>query len=129
VSAISHIGGTFTQNHRELASWEDDVDAGRIPVFRGYVQSKDDAIRAAVIEDCLCNSQISKDAIEKRFSIVFDHYFRPELARMDGLVCDGLVEGTTSRVIRVTRSGRIFVRVVAKVFDAFQSAAVASKAV
>ena len=48
---------------------------------------------------------------------------------VDDLVRDGLVEGTTSRVIRLTRSGRIFVRVVAKVFDAFQSAAVASKAV
>ena len=129
VSAISHIGWTFTQNHRELASWEDDIDAARIPVFRGYAQSKDDAIRAAVIEDCLCNSQISKDAIEKRFSIVFDDYFRPELTRMNDLVRDGLVEGTTSRVIRVTSSGRIFVRVVAKVFDAFQSAAIASKAV
>jgi oxygen-independent coproporphyrinogen-3 oxidase len=129
VSAISHIGRTFTQNHRELASWEDEIDAGRVPVFRGYVQSKDDAIRAAVIEDCLCNGQISKDAIQKRFSMVFDDYFLPELTRMDDLVRDGLVEGTTSRVIRITRSGRIFVRVVAKVFDAFQAAAVASKAV
>jgi len=70
-----------------------------------------------------------KSGNSQRFSIVFDDYFRPELARMDGLVRDGLVEETTSRVIRVTSSGRIFVRIVAKVFDAFQSAAIASKAV
>src|SRR5262249_39949239 len=52
VSAISHIGNTFTQNHRELSAWEDEIGGGRVPVFRGYVQTRDDAIRAAVIEDC-----------------------------------------------------------------------------
>jgi hypothetical protein len=42
---------------------------------------------------------------------------------------DGLIEGATERQITVTPVGRIFVRAIAKVFDAFQSAAVASKAV
>src|SRR5262249_5257955 len=84
VSAISQVGDTFTQNQRELTAWEDDIDAGRIPVFCGYVRSTDDAIRAAVIEDCLSNGQITKDEIERRFSIVFDDYFRPELVRLTG---------------------------------------------
>jgi oxygen-independent coproporphyrinogen III oxidase len=129
VSAISHVGNTFTQNHRELSCWEDEIGAGRLPVFRGYVQTKDDLIRGAVIEECLCNGCISKTAIEKRFEIRFDDYFRAELMRLKGLEDDGLIEGRSSRVIRVTRTGRIFVRAVAKVFDAFQPAAVASKAV
>jgi len=42
---------------------------------------------------------------------------------------DGLVDGRNSRIIRITPAGRIFVRSVARVFDAFQAAAVASKAV
>ena len=129
VSAISHVGNTFTQNCRELRAWEDEIDAGRIPVFRGYVQSNDDAIRAAVIEDCLCHGQISKDRIEKRFTMDFDDYFRPELMRLNELERDGLIEDRTSRFIRVTPAGRIFVRAVARVFDAFQASAVASKAV
>ena len=129
LSAISHVGNTFTQNHRDLRAWQDEIEAGRVPVFRGYVQSKDDSIRAAVIEECLCNGRVTKDKIEKRFSIVFDDYFRPELMRMNELERDGLIEGRTSRVIRITPPGRIFVRAVARVFDAFQTAAVASKAV
>jgi oxygen-independent coproporphyrinogen-3 oxidase len=129
VSAISHVGNTFTQNHRELAAWEDEIDAGRIPVFRGYVQTKDDTIRSAVIEECLCSGRISKDEIEKRFTIDFDDYFRPELMRLNELERDGLIEERTSRIMRVTPAGRIFVRAVARVFDAFQAAAVASKAV
>jgi oxygen-independent coproporphyrinogen-3 oxidase len=129
VSAISHVGDTFTQNHRELMRWEDEIGSGRLPVFRGYVQTKNDAIRAAVIEDCLCHGRISKDEIEKRFTIRFDDYFRPELAKLADLERDGLVEGRASRTIRVTPAGRIFVRSVAKVFDTFQPAAVASRAV
>jgi oxygen-independent coproporphyrinogen-3 oxidase len=129
VSAISHVGKTFTQNHREIAAWEDEIDTGRLPVFRGYVLKKDDAIRGAVIEECLCNGRISKDSIEKRFEIDFDDYFMAELMRLNELERDGLVEGRTSRTIRITPAGRIFVRAVARVFDAFQSSAVASRAV
>jgi len=129
VSAISHVGRTFTQNYRQLPEWEDAIGAARIPVFRGYVQTKDDTLRGAVIEECLCNGRISKDGIEKRFSIKFDDFFRLELMRLNEFERDGLIEGRTARVIRVTPAGRIFVRSVAQVFDAFQPAAVASKAV
>lgn len=129
VSAISRLGNTFTQNHRELAAWEDEIDTDRLPVVRGYILKKDDAIRGSVIEECLCNGRISKDSIEKRFQIHFDDYFMPELMRLNELERDGLIEGRTSRTIRLTPAGRIFVRAVARVFDAFQSSAVASMAV
>src|SRR5262245_45170055 len=129
VSAISHVGQTFTQSRRDLSEWDDEVAAGRLPVFRGYVQTIDDAVRGAVIESCLCNGRIFKDAIEDRFQICFDDYFIPELMRLDRYEVDGLIEGRLSREITVTPAGRIFVRSIAKVFDAFQPAAVASKAV
>jgi oxygen-independent coproporphyrinogen-3 oxidase len=129
VSAISHIGNTFTQNCRDLPAWEDEIDAGRIPVFRGYTQTREDLIRGAVIEECLCSGQISKDKIERKFNSEFDVFFRPELEGLGELERDGLIEDRMSRVIRVTPAGRIFVRAIAHVFDAFQAAAVASKAV
>ena len=129
VSAISHIGTTFTQNYRELERWEDEIRSGRFPVFRGYIQTKDDVIRAAVIEDCLSNGRITKDEIEKRFGIRFDDYFRPELMRLHEMERDGLVEGRMSRTVHITPAGRIFVRAVAQTFDAFEPATVASKAV
>ena len=129
VSAISHVGQTFTQNYRELTMWEDEVDSGRMPVFRGYVQTREDALRGAVIEECLCSGRISKDEIEKRFGIDFDDFFRPELMRLNELERDGLIEDRFSRTIRVTPAGRIFVRAIARVFDAFQGVGAASKAV
>jgi oxygen-independent coproporphyrinogen III oxidase len=129
VSAISHVGHTFTQNHRVLTAWEDEIDADRVPVFRGYTQTRDDVARGAVIEECLCSGRISKDQIERKFNIEFDDYFQPELERLEELENDGLIGSRTSRVIRVTPAGRIFVRAIAHAFDAFQPATVASKAV
>ena len=35
VSAISHVGDSFTQNHRDLPAWEAAVDEGRLPIWRG----------------------------------------------------------------------------------------------
>ena len=129
VSAISHVGRTFTQNHRELPAYEDAVRSDHSPIFRGYVLGRDDEIRGAVIEECLCNGKISKDDIERRFDIDFDDYFAPELKSMEPLERDRLVEGRFSRTIQATPAGRIFIRAIARVFDAFQSSAVASKAV
>jgi oxygen-independent coproporphyrinogen-3 oxidase len=129
VSAISHVGRTFVQNHRELSAWEDAIGAGRLPVARGYVQTMDDSIRSAVIDECLCNGRISKDVIETRFGIRFDEYFMRELMRLHILESDGLIAGRTSPTIRITPAGRIFIRAVAKLFDTFQPAAVASQTV
>jgi oxygen-independent coproporphyrinogen III oxidase len=129
VSAISHVGTTFAQNVRNLSEYGDAIASGRLPVFRGYIQSRDDVIRAAVIEECLCSGRITKDAVEKRFNIGFDEYFRPEVAYLETIAHDGLIDSATARQITITPVGRIFVRSIAKAFDAFQSTAIASKAV
>jgi oxygen-independent coproporphyrinogen-3 oxidase len=67
--------------------------------------------------------------MERRFDINFDDYFSAELMRLGEYERDGLIEDRMSRAVRITPAGRVFVRTIAKVFDAFQSAAVASKAV
>ncbi len=67
--------------------------------------------------------RVSKDNLEKRFNFVFDDYFKTELMRLNELERDELIEGRTARNIRVTPTGRIFIRAVAKVFDAFQPSA------
>jgi coproporphyrinogen III oxidase-like Fe-S oxidoreductase len=53
-----------------------------------------------------------------------------ELQHLYLLEGDALIEALTSRTIRVTPAGRIFIRAVAKVFDSFSSTgALASRAV
>ena len=72
---------------------------------------------------------MSKDRIEQKFKIEFDVFFATELTRLSGFERDGLIEDRMSRTIRVTPEGRIFTRSIAQVFDAYQVASIASKAV
>ena len=44
VSAISHIGDSYSQNARDLPSWQLALDEGRLPVWRGMRLSDDDII-------------------------------------------------------------------------------------
>ncbi len=129
LTAISQVGNTFTQNHRESPLYNEAIEHGRLPVFRGYERTEDDRIRGAVIENVLCNNVVAKDEIEAAFGIQFDSYFHDSLERLAEFERDGLVEGADSRQIRVTGAGRVFIRTVAQVFDAFQTGPVASKAV
>src|SRR5690606_392103 len=46
VSAISHVGDSYVQNHRDLPAWEAAVDQGRLPLWRGLAMGTDDVLRA-----------------------------------------------------------------------------------
>jgi len=54
VSAISHIGDSFSQNPRDLPSWQIALDEGRLPVFRGMRLDEDDQLRADLIQALMC---------------------------------------------------------------------------
>ena len=91
VSAISHIGASFSQNPRDLPTWQAAIDDGRLPVFRGMRLSEDDELRADLIQQLMCQAEIPVSALERRYAIDFGDYFREALARLRPLVDDGLV--------------------------------------
>jgi len=118
VSAISSISGAYAQNRREVPQYQTTVEQRGLATMRGYRLSSDDLIRRAVIGRLLCHTVILKPEIEQEFSIDFDAYFEPELARLGEPASDGLVTLGSSE-IRVTPLGRIFIRNVAMVFDRY----------
>ena len=116
VSAISHIGDSFSQNPRELPAWEIAVDQGQPPVWRGLELSFDDRVRADVIQQLMCNAAIDVAAIEHRHDIDFWNYFAAGLTRLEQLADDGLVELGPRRVAATSR-GRLLLRIIAMCFD------------
>ena len=118
VSAISHIGDTFSQNPRDIVSWQARLAEGRLPVWRGMALSEDDLIRADVIQSLMCQGNVPIAALERRHGICFADYFANSIQRLAELEADGLVrmrDGT----IKVTGRGRLLLRVVAACFDAY----------
>jgi oxygen-independent coproporphyrinogen-3 oxidase len=116
VSAISHIGDSYSQNPRDLPAWEVAIDQGLLPVWRGLALSADDRVRADVIQQLMCHAAIDIDQVEYRYDIDFAVYFADALERLAPLVEDGLVELDAHRIAATPR-GRLLLRIVAMCFD------------
>ncbi len=118
-SGISDVAGAYSQNHRRLASYYQAVEAGILPVERGYRLTDDDLLRRHVITELMCNGEVDLGRVSDMFGVDAGAVFAGELAELGapgGLVDEGMVtvDGTT---ISVTELGSIFVRRVAAVFD------------
>ena len=118
MSAISHIGDSFSQNPRDLASWEIAVDQGRVPVWRGMKLDCDDLVRADVIQRLMCQGEIDMATIENRYDIDFRNYFAASLQRLQALITDGLVILENGRIAATSR-GRLLLRIIAMCFDRY----------
>jgi len=116
VSAISHVGDSFSQNPRELPGWELAIDRGQAPVWRGLELSADDRVRAEVIQQLMCNAAVDIATIERRHDVDFWNYFAASRPRLQELSEDGLVEFSEARIAATSR-GRLLLRIIAMCFD------------
>ena len=119
VSAISHVHDHYSQNTTSLTQYHDDVARGRLPVVRGYESNHEDLLRSAVIQDLVCHFRVDMNKISEDWEIDFARHFVDELARLEAMQADGLVE-VGEREIRVLDPGRLLVRNICMVFDRFQ---------
>jgi oxygen-independent coproporphyrinogen-3 oxidase len=118
ISAIGKVGAAYVQNVKTLDEYYDRLDAQALPVLRGVELDADDLIRRDVIQKLMCDFDLDFAAAEVRHGIVFAEYFAPELAALQPLAADGLVE-LSEHAIRVTPRGRLLVRTVAMQFDRY----------
>jgi oxygen-independent coproporphyrinogen-3 oxidase len=118
ISAIGQIGGLYVQNHKTLKAYENAIASGALPATRGRAMTRDDRIRKDVIGAIMCQGMIDMKAIESRNDIVFEDYFAGELRRLQALQTDGLIE-IGDRKIALTPVGRLLMRSVAMIFDAY----------
>jgi oxygen-independent coproporphyrinogen-3 oxidase len=119
VSSIGSVGRTFAQNEKKLTRYYQALDAGRLPVERGYALSEDDAVRQHVIRTWMCHFRIDAREVEARFGVEFAAYFANELATLrDEFEPEGLVRVHDGGV-EAEELGRLFPRNVAMVFDAY----------
>lgn len=118
VSAISHVGATFSQNPRDIDTWEECIDSGRLPVWRGMRMDDDDSLRAEVIQQLMCHGRIDIALVERRHLINFHDYFAEALARLLPLQADGLVQVNPQAIVATSR-GRLLLRIIAMAFDRY----------
>lgn len=121
VSAISHIGDSYSQNTTSTIAYEAAISAGRLAVNRGLEMDHDDRLRAAVIQQLMCYDELRFDDFGRRHRCDFRDSFAPQLEAMAGLQRDGLVELDDNGIL-VTPRGRLLLRSIAMVFDRYLGA-------
>jgi oxygen-independent coproporphyrinogen-3 oxidase len=66
----------------------------------------------------MCDLELDKRVIEKKFDINFDEYFRNDIPKLDQFISEGLLTNDPEK-IRVLGSGILIIRNIAMCFDAY----------
>jgi oxygen-independent coproporphyrinogen-3 oxidase len=118
MSAVSHVGDSFSQNVRDLKTWEHAIGCGQLPLWRGKALSGDDLVRGEVITQLMCFGRIDVRLIEERHGLIFEEYFADALRRLEPHLADGLAH-RDARQITLTPLGWLLARSIAMCFDAY----------
>ncbi len=117
MSSIGEVSGAFVQNHKSLTKYYESLDAGEIPVERGYALDADDERRRAVILALMCNFHLDVPEWERRFGREFAAEYAAEIRELrEGPEAHGFAK-VTPAAIEVTPTGSLFVRNLAMIFD------------
>ena len=116
VSSIGKIGPCYTQNEKDLDRYYAALDAGHLPVMRGYVLDTDDIMRRTIIQALMCRFALSVESIEEIFNINFAFYFAEEMPKLRELQQMGLIH-FDGDFLTVEPRGRFLIRNIAMVFD------------
>lgn len=118
ITSIGQFDRMYAQNVKTLPEYYEALDAGHLATHVGYRLSDDDLLRRDVIMTLMCDFELDKRAIEKKWNIVFDEYFADAYERLQELVDDNLVSITDDR-ITVNGMGILVIRNAAMAFDAY----------
>ncbi len=118
VSAIGAVGSTYSQNVKSLEAYYERIDNNELPIERGIELTMDDALRRSLIQNLMCQFELSVGALEQAFPIVFADYFAPELEKLEALAAEGLLT-ISPEYLSVTLKGRLLIRNICMVFDRY----------
>lgn len=117
-SSISQVGSTYAQNDYDTQSYESKIANGHFSTIKGMTLSSDDLIRRAAINQLICHFYLDGNAFGAAHGINFAEYFAKELAGLKQHQVDGLLN-IENKVLKITPAGRLLIRSICMVFDAY----------
>jgi len=118
ITAIGRIGDNYSQNVRTIDEYENLLNEGIIPIFRGIELEDDDILRREIINQLMCNNKLDIKEIEKKWGIDFKTYFKSSLDNLQKMATDGLLEIEKSN-LTITNTGRLLTRSICMQFDRY----------
>lgn len=126
-SSISQIGPTYAQNDYTTESYEAKLNKGEFATIKGLKLTADDLIRRQVINQLICHFHLDIPAFNRANNLDFNDYFAKEIVQLEQQAADGLINISADR-LEVTPAGRLLIRSICMVFDAYLDRAVLGKA-
>ena len=111
MSSISDSWFGFSQNHKDLSLYIQQLEKDKIPIERGHILSEDDLLIRKHILDLMCHFETKMNG--KRYS---EKFYDATISRLKPLIEDGLVT-ISGLEISVTETGIPFVRNCCMAFD------------
>ncbi len=108
----------YAQNFKDLEPWENAIDNGDLPVFKGYRLSDDDQLRQFVIMELMSNFSLNIKRVEEQFKIDFKDYFSDALEALKEFEDAELVKISDDK-IEVSQTGTMLIRNICMPFDAY----------
>ncbi|MDX9787832.1 MAG: oxygen-independent coproporphyrinogen III oxidase [Desulfobacterales bacterium] len=118
ITSISQFGRIYAQNVKTEAEYFAALDKGVPPTAKGIVLSDDDVLRRWVITRLMCDFELDFGAVEEKFGIHFETYFRWGLNNLREMTADHLLRIDNRKII-VLEMGRLLIRNIAMNFDGF----------
>ncbi|MBS0656185.1 MAG: oxygen-independent coproporphyrinogen III oxidase [Verrucomicrobia bacterium] len=118
ITSIGSVGDGYFQNVKELSTYYQLLDEGKLATFRGKILSPDDLLRQWVIQRLMCDFAVDKAQFQLKFGTSFDGYFHQERERLKPLIDLGLVSVDPVSV-RATALGILFIRNISACFDRY----------
>ncbi|MFW2585462.1 oxygen-independent coproporphyrinogen III oxidase [Aliarcobacter butzleri] len=108
----------YAQNFKELETWENAIDNGDLPVYKGYRLSDDDMLRQFVIMELMSNFSLNIKRVEEEFKINFKEYFDDAIKALKEFEDAQLLKITDNK-IEVSQTGSMLIRNICMPFDAY----------
>ncbi len=111
VSAIGDSWYSFGQNSKNVEEYQELVEKGILPVYRGHILNEEDLIIRKHILNMMCRLETSWEDVSLQFKEL------PEtLSKLKEMEEDGLIKIDSTK-LQITEKGRPFVRNVCMAFD------------
>lgn len=120
MSSISQNSKLYTQNEKDLSAYYAALDCDKLPIQKVLKLSDEDRIRKKIIMQIMCKAELNYDLFSEKIGIDFQHTFKDELDRISDFESDGLIT-MFENGFQITKTGRLFLRNIAMVFDTYLS--------
>jgi oxygen-independent coproporphyrinogen-3 oxidase len=118
VTSIGDGVDYYIQNFKKLDEYENALDSGHLPVFKGYSLNDNDILRQYVIMELMSNFSLDIKRTEEKFNINFKEYFNDALEALKEFEEAKLLTITDEK-IEANETGAMLIRNISMPFDAY----------